>query len=910
MNKLNIETPETSAGKLVRYAKDHILLVVLIIAVIIIAKLIFVGFPRLQSVSHEEDMGEFLSEKEFLINNFTIMMSSKVPVHLLKSFIPTVDVIESFEGLRDMMQSFIQRFYKGDGRQAIMDYFLYDMNLDDPVETIAYAGKTSYTTVKKLYRKAYLFSKIMGDKTQTPIDDKSKGEDQALHAYYEKMNLGEDVVAGNRELHSFIAGLTNIAILAEWKKVNRKDEYFFRKIALNCALFRCMKASLVTIIDGITKHGCLSFIESPAKSSINVLKDNFNLYGPLIQKTNNKALLYSSDFKYDQVHEYFWYVAEVFADPMSTMGELPMFNPDIHKLLMHYTSSDAKTRQLARKTVLKNNIDLCDFIDKRPIWSKIYFTQKKNDALDTYRIICDFYRLGLGAAKDIATDSVAMMENLTTNVSQLKTFFMTASILDLYFNVYESGHRGFNSFTVSDILDKKFRGYSEFFMDIWTPYFDDFIVNRIWMYYKKLFTMAFLAEVKRKFDVFWYRVGDNIYKLPYNAAEQIKQKRKSKPAEPFTPMVVEGFLGKVFGPIIAIGKFFINIGKIVMLIVDLIMKFAKDPFGTLIDIFKLIFTTIFAVVLMLIYIILSLPPINYVILAIYFVVMEVTKFLAYVGIIGALMLVITLICVLFAIINAVTKGSMANLVKCQNSPGSWFIRANYHLRNKYERSLLCAKPCPKGYAPDERTGMMCMKISSKIPSFCPQASAMRIYSGLARNDLVYSFQDYKTTGNARYETKLPIDREWILYEHYMKGNAFLNGCKKPMAKYDNTVKILCSSLDVIEASKPFNLSDKHVNKMRRVCRQAYCRSNGSHTFCSKLVDFNETGPGEIIKNICLIIFAVIMFTVISFLIIYIISNPAIRSDLPSLSSTKSSALSSSKSWLSSFSKKVTGRNKI
>jgi hypothetical protein len=238
-----------------------------------------------------------------------------------------------------------------------------------------------------------------------------------------------------------------------------------------------------------------------------------------------------------------------------------------------------------------------------------------------------------------------------------------------------------------------------------------------------------------------------------------------------------------------------------------------------------------------IYFLLSIPYFTiFIPFFVWFILFDLIPLLAYIIVMGALFILITLFCFILWFLNLCTGGALSSLVLCQNSVAAWYKTPNYHLGNKYERGFFCNRACFPGYYPDD-TGMFCIKNSAiRTPSYCPQAEAMRLYVG-KRKDINYIYKDYRTLGNLSYLSKTPAERENLLKNHFIKKMEFLDKCNKSMKKYDYMPLSICSSLDTIKDMN-MNVNDKTLKKLRQVCSQSYCNSKTNYGFCSQL-----EGPG-------------------------------------------------------------------
>lgn len=832
------------AGIIVSHVKDYAALGLIVIIVIVVYVLIYVAFPRLQGFSHVEDMDMFLNENDFMLKNIEGMFEAQNTIPGL-SFL--YQDSESFIRQKLELKNIIDTHFNGNIRDAFTLYFLLSQDIIKPQDKpskIEDNGVIIETCYPRIYTKVMLYKKAHAE-----FEDTGLGENQKFHLIYKTVN-----VPSTKKIDRSILD----------KKVNKSitsGEYFLERIAVLSVAVNHIFTHVYKIIKILNDNLALAYLVTPEPATLSEVANDIGKH------MDNLSQVYNADFAYTNVHEYSWYLFEVLAKPSLN---IPKYNKTLDKLLINYLNSDYEKKQLARTKLIKND-ELCDFLDKRPIWSKIYFTASISNKAEVYKNVINLY------SSFLKSTNASGLASMTNNILSLKTFINDAVIVHMYGTIYQMNHKGFNKNTISSIYTEKYKTNNDFFMDLWKPYFNDFVVNRMVAQFKRLFSKEHWKEWFDGFLSVWEKGGSIIMNIPLKVAESIKQKRKKKKKEKFSidsiePLVIEGFLGKIFGPIIAVGKFFLAILKLTLMIVDLVMQFAKDPFGVLIDIFTLIFSMALSVILITIYALLSLPPIIYVVAAVVFAVTEVTLFIAYCIMFGALLILITVFCLILTIINVITRGKLAKMLLCENSPGAWYKTPNYHLKNMYERSLLCAKPCPGGYKPSV-TGMTCEKLPGGLPSYCPQASIMRIYSGHKRTDRLYAYPDYPMNGNFKYETSLPSTREEMIYEHFKKGRKFSKDCS-PMAHYDNVTKTLCSNIDAIRVNKPFGLTDNDIDRLEKVCSQRYCNSSsGSYGFCTKLNKFQDNEDvSSLVKNICLILFAVIMFTSLVILLMHMVNE--------------------------------------
>lgn len=269
-------------------------------------------------------------------------------------------------------------------------------------------------------------------------------------------------------------------------------------------------------------------------------------------------------------------------------------------------------------------------------------------------------------------------------------------------------------------------------------------------------------------------------------------------------------------------------------------------------------------ILYVLYKITVLPPLNWIIFILWFVVTKVVFLIAYTIVIGFIVVFISLILLIISFINWATKGKLNNLLLCQNSPLAWYQVPNFHLGNKFERSLFCKSPCITGHAPDELTGEFCDRLPQGQPSYCPQAEIMRIISNHSRNDLRYIYGDFDPTTNIWFPFMTPADKETAYKQYFLKRQTFYNKCNDSLGPYNKMTLDFCNSLDMMKKMKFKNMSARDVARLEKVCQQAYCNSKNRYSFCGKFGtnDIQETNKGELVKQIISFILLCVIFMIL------------------------------------------------
>jgi hypothetical protein len=225
-----------------------------------------------------------------------------------------------------------------------------------------------------------------------------------------------------------------------------------------------------------------------------------------------------------------------------------------------------------------------------------------------------------------------------------------------------------------------------------------------------------------------------------------------------------------------------------------------------------------------------------------------------------------------SLVDMMGQGWLRDAVLCQNSPANWYKIPNYHFGNKYSRGLFCSRPCPSGYYPD-LTGASCIRQPLNTPSYCPNAQVMRFYSGVGKGDTKYKFSKFNTKINLRYLVKSPVEREKMLFKHYLQKREYLDSCTKtangntPLKEFDPMLRTVCANVKNMSNSKIKAYDSDVIEKLADTCKEAFCDSTTSYPFCSKLTNTSDVNTSQLLRKIILTIISVIVFILVILLFI-------------------------------------------
>ena len=288
------------------------------------------------------------------------------------------------------------------------------------------------------------------------------------------------------------------------------------------------------------------------------------------------------------------------------------------------------------------------------------------------------------------------------------------------------------------------------------------------------------------------------------------------------------------------------------------------------------FAWLMIAVLWVIYYVISLPPFIWILFIIYFIVVDCIPFLLYTAVFLSILLVVTLFCMLLAFLDLILGGRLKFIILCQNLPAGWYKTAGHQYMNKFSRGFFCSRPCLKNFYPDA-TGTTCVKMPKNSPPFCPQAQVMRIYTGDGRRDLKFAYKEISPTKSMKYLFKTPRAREEMLLQDFYEKQQFLDKCSNPsnsasMSKYDRITMNVCANLPTLKDKAIHGLTPKDIDKMQKVCNQAFCTSNKSYPFCTTLSTTSSMDASDLLKKVVNAIVGLIVFGVTVTMILYYMSE--------------------------------------
>lgn len=917
---LTKESGKYLATHIKEFIVEHVTLAIIIVMIICVLYLFFYGYPRLSTLYHKESMNNLFTDTKLtsslndLINKtdicptfYQIMSCNLIGINL-----------NEFQGSCQSLHNIINNY--DDTESALKEYFLFFNPINDlitqssdksSIRTYDFNGASFNMTDNEynLYEGWITYQISVGK-----IHVNKKGENELLYDLWieggenKSSEIKNKLVDLHNTVNTFRENIQSLAMNIDGKALRLSD---------------------------IFQHVVLP--GSNMAKSYEFMLDNSNQSFP----KGNYTFVILEISKYVETTDA---NPQVFIEYLNELGNDnnlgPYVNiylnlPEKNRILyIDGLKKDLIKFQSGKLKITKSNIDKYQTVDEflskvswiseHPIWSRIYFS-KTNKGLEwkkgLYAWVMTIYTTIFSLRfnncniiyknfQETITNFSSDYNDIENNLIVLKKFAYDTDLILLYFSNY------FNDIITN--YQAQMRSKNKFFHDLWTPYYDDLLVNRMWSYFTRVFAGNNMNNSWSNFKVFWNQLGNKIKAMPgellkivNNPNTQIQQggsiidnnfvalplpkknnstvsgqnqqyiggnikypgQKIADSYENFTedntnkmPIdnfggfggdVIEGFgfLGGLVNGIISIGKFFIALLQTALAVAKLVGQLTRDPFGTIMKIIMLLVGTIVAVILMLAYFVISIPPFILGPWLIYFTIFEIVPFVAYCIVFALLLAFITVICLILTVINVITNGFIKDVVLCQNPPDAWCKFTNYQLGNKYERNLLCSNPCSGNFAPDKTTGVMCKKNNWIQPSFCPQAEIWRIWSGTS-NELNWIYGDFQAIGNTSYARQTPGEKRQTLKKYYLQRKSFLDQCKKSTKEYDFLCKSVCMNLD------NGNLSNSDKKKITGLCNQLYCNSKNSLLSCTDSTTLSDMKIKSFAQRIVLIVIITIFVLIL------------------------------------------------
>lgn len=275
-----------------------------------------------------------------------------------------------------------------------------------------------------------------------------------------------------------------------------------------------------TIVESFTKKPITSYVIIPTEDkSITNIINNFTRYNVQIENYQ----IYDISYDNSGIDDYSWSIIEYITSLYKPdqfeqfASNLPPYKNDEVYNIIYYINLPRDQKTIANRRVMssisnKDYKDFIEYINKRPIFSHIYFTQQNiGDKKDFYNKVMTCYKLLCECNLDKASINIkteamrTRLDNLKSNGYAFKQFIIAASYLHLFLNVYQNN--------LTRMYSKQIISAKRFFTEMWQPVVNDILVNRIGNYYKLTFSSEGMGSSYKKFHIWYKQLGKDLNRM-------------------------------------------------------------------------------------------------------------------------------------------------------------------------------------------------------------------------------------------------------------------------------------------------------------------------------------------------------------------------------------------------------------
>ncbi len=483
------------AEKIIHYIVIFLKFVLIIVVLYTLYILIFRGYPRIMvnvltlSFFHKEKLDDFIKERNLLINNFKFLANPPnkciSPYSIYESIYGGNNIqsnIQSFESLKDKYYG----KYKYDDKyhNAFKEFFLfYNVYKDQTSEPVVYNNVKIDVKYYKFHELLVTYKIDIGEVDSKNAAGVEKSPDELIQEIYKKEQANPlrtlDAIAN---IHEVLINIGN----------QSKD-----------------------IIEKYSNLPITSYIIIPPddKTITNIL-NNFGKLKIQIQS----GQVYSSP--YSEMDDFSWCLLEYISylsnpNQYGTFASQipPYTNDDIYKLI-YYLNLPRDQKKIADIRIMNSaaNRNFFEFVNKRPIFSHIYFSQQNlGNKADFYSKVMNCYKLLCDCRLDNVTPDIepATMRERLTNLKEngyaFKQFIISIAYLHLFLNVYQQN--------LTRMYNKQIISAKRFFMEMWQPVITDIMVNRIGNYFKLTFSSQGMGSSYKKFHTWYKQLGKDLNRM-------------------------------------------------------------------------------------------------------------------------------------------------------------------------------------------------------------------------------------------------------------------------------------------------------------------------------------------------------------------------------------------------------------
>lgn len=177
------------------------------------------------------------------------------------------------------------------------------------------------------------------------------------------------------------------------------------------------------------------------------------------------------------------------------------------------SSNDVKTKLKNNKTLWNTKTQqVVSYLDDKPIFGFVYLNNLAMMEKDMpsvkrlYDSIMNTYSILMERRKDSGKDiNQEHLQKLHINGTLVKKTLLSISIVHLYLNIYRE--------TMTQYLEKQYLSNNMFFQELWKPFVDDLLVNRLLYRVKQTFITHSVKSSYNSFRSAYSKLGNNLKKM-------------------------------------------------------------------------------------------------------------------------------------------------------------------------------------------------------------------------------------------------------------------------------------------------------------------------------------------------------------------------------------------------------------
>jgi hypothetical protein len=484
---------EGTAQKIIKWVVIILKFVLIIVVIYTIYIILFKGYPRifinlfLFKFSNKEKLDNFIKENNLLITHMKFLSAKHptcLPPYAMYQMIygPTnlSAKVNEFEQLKD--KYYAKHKYDDKYNNAFKEFFLFYNKVNKKnSEDIWFKTNKIKVHYADFYESLLTYRIFLGEITVNNTErGGKKGDDELLYQLYKgEKDKGFQTHKGILAIHN--------NLISMGKELEAMNKQLSKKPVIPHVVIPESKKQAINVVKDITKNA----------------------------KMLEAGTLYN--LPYSDMTDHGWIIAEYLTNLSqgsqysSFASDMPAYTNQEQNKLIYYINLPRDQKAVAEKRVMAANKEFFEYIKKRPIFTHIYFSKAVSNKAELYDQVMEAYKLlaecttGGARATFDANSMKTRVANLQKNAYVLKRFITTVSFLHLFINVYQHN--------MTLMYEKQIMSDKRFFRELWLPFVDDIVKNRIGNYFKRTFSSQGMGGSYKKFNIWYKQLGKDLNRM-------------------------------------------------------------------------------------------------------------------------------------------------------------------------------------------------------------------------------------------------------------------------------------------------------------------------------------------------------------------------------------------------------------